>query len=289
MSSTAVIAGRMRELRTRRRWSAQRLADEMTRVGVEWNRSVVTKLENKRRESVSVAELLALALVLDVPPLALLLPREDGDIQITAERVAAAREVGEWLIGPHPLRVPVDSEFVQHPGATFTRQQQYFADWPVYLRRPPTVPEVEERAGDLNKQLAARQQELQRLLAEVEEQRRRMVMAEAERDRRRERRWAVEAELLALMEHRRTSEVALMAAHRDVVEARERLDEARRRAKEQDVSVDEELRPEKFERWVEEAQTSLRHHESRHQQLLRELDMLGKAMKDLEDRGDDGS
>jgi transcriptional regulator with XRE-family HTH domain len=69
---TEVVAQRMRELRRGRGWSAERLAEELARHGVEWNRGVVTKLETGRRASVSVAELLGLAAVFEVSPLDLL-------------------------------------------------------------------------------------------------------------------------------------------------------------------------------------------------------------------------
>lgn len=294
-SPTAVIAERIRDLRTQRRWSAQRLAEEMTKVGVEWNRGVVTKLENNRREAVSVAELLALALVFDVPPLAILLPREDGDIQITVDRAAPAGEVGEWFIGPHPLRAPVNSESVQHPGANFTRQQQYFADWPAYLRRPPTVPEGEQRAEDLNKQLAARQEELQRLLVEVDDQRHRLALADAEQARRRERRWAVERDLITLMERRRESEVQLREAHHTLQASRARLEAARQDAKKLEGSVDMRRHQEVVElhrvteTGVWETETRVRHLEQRHQELLTEMGELNIAMKALEQADADGS
>lgn len=293
LTATAVIAERMRELRTRRRWSAQRLAEEMTKVGVEWNRGVVTKLENNRRESVSVTELMALALVLDVPPLAILLPREDADIQITPQRAVTAKKVGEWLIGPHPLPASTDSEFVEHPDTAPTRQEQHFADWPVYLRRPATVPEVEERATDLNRQLAERQDELQRLLAEVNEQRHQLEIADAERTRRRERRWVVERDLITLMERRRMSEASLMAAHRTLADARGRLEGARRDAKELKGSVDADRRhamlADHAEMDVRSAEARVRHLDALHYELLAEMDKLDGAMKALDEGDADGS
>lgn len=69
-----MIAERVKELRRGRGWSAEKLAAEMTAVGVPWSRVVVTKLETKRRPGVSVAELLALAYVLEVAPVHLIVP-----------------------------------------------------------------------------------------------------------------------------------------------------------------------------------------------------------------------
>lgn len=55
-AATGVIAERIRHLRKRRGWSAEKLAEEMTAVGVPWERMVVTKLENGRRASVPADE-----------------------------------------------------------------------------------------------------------------------------------------------------------------------------------------------------------------------------------------
>jgi transcriptional regulator with XRE-family HTH domain len=71
---TAAVAHRVRELRERRGFTAQRLADLMVEQGISWQRSTVAKLENGNRESVSLQEWLALAVVLSVSPLHLLVP-----------------------------------------------------------------------------------------------------------------------------------------------------------------------------------------------------------------------
>lgn len=47
-------------------WSAERLAKEMTAVGVPWTRDAVVNLETGRRKRLAAHELLALAYVLDV-------------------------------------------------------------------------------------------------------------------------------------------------------------------------------------------------------------------------------
>jgi transcriptional regulator with XRE-family HTH domain len=69
-----VIAERVRTLRKGRGMSAQRLAEEMTKQGIRWDRSIVANLENGRRENVTVAELLAAAYVLNVAPVHLIVP-----------------------------------------------------------------------------------------------------------------------------------------------------------------------------------------------------------------------
>lgn len=100
VTPTSVVAARVRELRSARQWSAQRVSDEMNNVGIDWNRGVVSKLETGRRESISVAELLALAVVFDVSPLSLLVPSEPCDYAIAPNRVATITlRVYDWFVG----------------------------------------------------------------------------------------------------------------------------------------------------------------------------------------------
>jgi transcriptional regulator with XRE-family HTH domain len=100
VSITAVIADRVRRLRETARLSGAGLAAEMVKLGVPWNRTTVAKLETGRRESITVQELLALALALDVPPVALLVDLTGA----TPARVAAGVELDPadallWMIG----------------------------------------------------------------------------------------------------------------------------------------------------------------------------------------------
>jgi transcriptional regulator with XRE-family HTH domain len=77
-SLAASIAEQVRRCRKDRGLSAQQLADGCAALGLDISRSAVANFENGRRPSVSVAELLAFACVLDVPPLLLVVPL-DGD------------------------------------------------------------------------------------------------------------------------------------------------------------------------------------------------------------------
>lgn len=71
---TRQVIGRMKDLRKRRGWSAQKLADAMTGVGAPWLDTTVAKLENGHRKNVTVAELAGLAEVFGVTPSDLLCP-----------------------------------------------------------------------------------------------------------------------------------------------------------------------------------------------------------------------
>ena len=100
MEHTAIIAAKVRELRKGRGWSAEELAARMTAVGIAWTRLVVTKLEKGHRKSVSTEELLALAYVLDVAPIYLLLPWDDGAAYpVTPNTQARTDLVREWVRG----------------------------------------------------------------------------------------------------------------------------------------------------------------------------------------------
>jgi len=101
-----VVAEQVRAFRRGRGWSAERLAEEMSAVGVPWSRVVVTKLETGRRPGVSVEELLALAFVLDVAPMHLLVPGGDqGEpcVYLPDGREANREVVREWIAGRRPI------------------------------------------------------------------------------------------------------------------------------------------------------------------------------------------
>ncbi|MFC5753385.1 helix-turn-helix domain-containing protein [Actinomadura rugatobispora] len=101
--ATAFLAAHVRALRDRNGWSAERLAEEMTKVGVPWGRLVVTKLENGKRQAVSVTEWLALAYVFQVSPMHLLIPLHDMEYPVTPKHMEGTRAVRSWIRGEHEL------------------------------------------------------------------------------------------------------------------------------------------------------------------------------------------
>lgn len=96
-----VVARRVREVRERRGLSGAKLAERLRAVGLGWDRNVVANLENGRRASVDVAELLALAYVLDVAPIHLLVPIDDktAAYQVTENLMAEVDQVRAWVRG----------------------------------------------------------------------------------------------------------------------------------------------------------------------------------------------
>lgn len=103
-SLTAVIAERVKALRNGARLSGPALATAMNERGIPWNRTTVAKLETGRRESISVQELLALALVLDVPPSWLLVdPKADTRVPIAEGVEVDPWSALLWMSGKEPL------------------------------------------------------------------------------------------------------------------------------------------------------------------------------------------
>ncbi|MGW9024779.1 helix-turn-helix domain-containing protein [Streptomyces sp. NPDC055722] len=74
LSPTDTVAKRVREVRKRRGLTAEQLADKLREQGILWDRYTVTKLENGKRQNITLTEWLALAVVLNVSPLHLLVP-----------------------------------------------------------------------------------------------------------------------------------------------------------------------------------------------------------------------
>jgi len=106
LTSTAVIGKQVAKYRGRLDWSAAKLATELQKAGVQWERPDVTKLERGFRKSVTVDQALALAEVLNVPLVHLLVPPDDGDApyRVTAEATEPSYRVRGWIRGLYPLR-----------------------------------------------------------------------------------------------------------------------------------------------------------------------------------------
>lgn len=100
------VTGRRTELG----WSAERLAEKMTAVGVPWTRDAVSNLETGRRKHLAVHEVIALAWVLDIPnPVDLLVPQgerlEATTFPVTPGILVNPNAVRAWFRGKTgPLR-----------------------------------------------------------------------------------------------------------------------------------------------------------------------------------------
>jgi transcriptional regulator with XRE-family HTH domain len=94
----------MRHWREKRGLSAQQLSDRTADLGYPVPRSVITNLENDRRDTVSVAELLILAAALDVPPTILVTPvGRNESVEILPNLDLSSWRARGWILGArHP-------------------------------------------------------------------------------------------------------------------------------------------------------------------------------------------
>ncbi|MCC9311945.1 helix-turn-helix domain-containing protein [Kitasatospora sp. RB6PN24] len=101
---TGRVAEAVRRFREERGMSAQDVAAACAKLGYPIARNVIANLENGRRSSVDVAEVLVLAKVLDVPPVALLVPLgEVGEIELLPGLMYSTGEALQWVCGEQPL------------------------------------------------------------------------------------------------------------------------------------------------------------------------------------------
>ncbi len=105
-AQTGLIVEAVRRRRNALGWSAQQLADEMTKAGVPWNADIVVNLEHGRRKSLRVHEFMALAWVLDADsPLDLLGPPDVMFYPVTPRTYMRREAVRAWWMGETgPLR-----------------------------------------------------------------------------------------------------------------------------------------------------------------------------------------
>jgi len=116
----AVIASRVKAHRKRLGWSGDRLAEEMRRLDVRWTRGTVTKLETDRRDAVTVQELFALALALDVRPVDLLVDPAADEVPLTPAVTWPANRARAWL-GERVVAVSVFPQVAAGSGAALSR------------------------------------------------------------------------------------------------------------------------------------------------------------------------
>jgi transcriptional regulator with XRE-family HTH domain len=114
-----VIGDRVRKIREARGMTRDKLAATLQDMGIDWTRLTVNRLEIGRRDNITVKELLALCLALDVAPVDLLVPAHlsDRSYQVAPKLTASAENVREWLRGEELISAHTDPE----PGIPFIK------------------------------------------------------------------------------------------------------------------------------------------------------------------------
>ena len=86
-----------------RKMSAQALADRCADLGHPLDRSVIAKLEKGIRQHVTVGDLLVLARALDVPPVALLFPLAEAQVELLPGQVRPTWSSLQWFAAEAPF------------------------------------------------------------------------------------------------------------------------------------------------------------------------------------------
>jgi transcriptional regulator with XRE-family HTH domain len=100
------VAANVARLRAALGMSTYKLSDILASLGRPIAASAITRIEGGHRR-VDTDDLMALAVALDVPPSALLLPpTAEGELALTASYSTAATQAWDWAEGKQPLHVP---------------------------------------------------------------------------------------------------------------------------------------------------------------------------------------
>lgn len=113
------------EARKGKHWTQERLSAELDKLGVKIHSTAITKLEKAGRK-VSIDEAMAIAIVLDTSPAALLVKLGSDAVELAPEVVVPPVEALAWLCGFAPL-------------AQQNRELFYASTLSIARTTPPTV------------------------------------------------------------------------------------------------------------------------------------------------------
>lgn len=150
-SPSQVAIAAMRRLRGGR-LSAQKLAERMQSHGVDWNRATVANIELGRRKALTVEELLALALALDVPLTALLVPPGAAAVTLSGSSHDSlpTHQALSWLTSDQ------DAPGTSEAWRAATRPVQLVRSWRRAECMALLLLLADDGTGDVDAQLAAR-------------------------------------------------------------------------------------------------------------------------------------
>jgi transcriptional regulator with XRE-family HTH domain len=98
------IGRRVKRYRRLRGWTAEQLSKELDeQLGFDMKRAVIGNLETGLRQSVGLAEVLALARVLQVTPLELAVPVDEDEVEVLPGTSAHPWLAARWVTGEGPL------------------------------------------------------------------------------------------------------------------------------------------------------------------------------------------
>lgn len=122
LSASDIAALRIREARTKRGWRVKDLAEHCRKAGAaKLTAAVITNLETRRRpgREISLEEVLALAWVLEVPPVHLMTPLSGDEVlEVVPGEEMGPLEAPGWLADDEAVLGPVRSAASGYPGHT---------------------------------------------------------------------------------------------------------------------------------------------------------------------------
>lgn len=83
--------------------TAQALANRCAELGHPLDRSVIAKLEKGFRQTVTVADLLVLARALEVPPVTLLFPLDEAEVEVLPGELRPMWSAVQWFAAERPF------------------------------------------------------------------------------------------------------------------------------------------------------------------------------------------
>ncbi|MFI7496241.1 helix-turn-helix domain-containing protein [Kocuria sp. M4R2S49] len=100
-TTTHRIGKNVAETRKRKKMSAQTLADLCEARGIPMKRTSIANLENGRRDSVTVTDLMAIAAALEVPPVTLMFPTDQAglEVEVLPNNSAMTFDALTWFTG----------------------------------------------------------------------------------------------------------------------------------------------------------------------------------------------
>lgn len=110
------VRRRLRELRSERGLTAEQLAKRVQDLGGDLGRVAITKMESanpETRRKITVEHLWWLAAALNVSPIELVLPADDGAkrIALSEKAEASAKEMRAWCRGEGPMRWDIGTQW----------------------------------------------------------------------------------------------------------------------------------------------------------------------------------
>jgi transcriptional regulator with XRE-family HTH domain len=130
----SVVAEEILRLRRRREWTQQAFAERLSELGMPMDRSVIAKIETKKRQ-VSIDELFAIAAALEVSPMSLVIPHAGASqdpYSVVPSYDSPIESVISWWQGASGLTELDGKEVTQHDSRFF---DEALCDIHVTMRR----------------------------------------------------------------------------------------------------------------------------------------------------------